>query len=312
MALAQAIEGGIVKKVTASLRHLHWFEWAHNAYVGLALLGMIIAAVSGTDTAKEMAFQIAILVYFLVLLVVLIGAVYMYGKKAKYAEAMKAVHDATHAARDAYMYLSWCLDERSQFEPRYFEEMLSRCLTAISTAFSLVSGVYCRASIKSVGYEEGIGFFVSTLARDSASSGRSRSEDGDRGKKHAIKDNTDFRRIYERKASCFFHGNLPEAENYENTSLPTAWSVGQEWPLTYKSTIVLPIRYVYTAHDLETLGIKAGNRDDILYGFLAIDCGARHAFDERYDVELGNAVADALVSTLEAYSIVRERQKPKA
>jgi hypothetical protein len=160
---------------------------------------------------------------------------------------------------------------------------------------------------------------VKTLARDSASSERAANRGVDKNV-HLVRDNTDFRLIIEMKAEYFFEGNLPALKHYENTSLPADWQPGGDgraWPLPYKSTIVLPIRYVYTPHDLDSLKIDGNSRghapldDQDLFGFFTVDCGAREAFDERYDVELGNAIADALVPILETYSNVRERQKPK-
>ena len=140
---------------------------------------------------------------------------------------------------------------------------------------------------------------------------------GSAQERHLIRDNTDFRLVYERKKDYFFHGDLATLEHYENSSIPPG---GNAANLDYKATVVVPIRYAYTKQDLDSLeGNSSQNssqnrsrdQNQDLYGFLALDCEPRNSFDERYDVELGNVIADALVATLDAYSRVREELKPR-
>ncbi|HET6630868.1 MAG TPA: hypothetical protein VFG91_13935 [Woeseiaceae bacterium] len=301
------------------LRLVKWFDWLNQTYVVVAILGSVWAFVWGAETDKELLFGIALSTYFVVLLIVFVATVFMYGKKARFSEATKCLHEATHSARDAFRYMMWCLNPEEvgfTFEPRHFRAEIERCLTATASAFSLTTGVSCRASIKVLAWDQAGsgGLHVRTLARDTQSAGRARSEDRDGGRLHRIEENTDFWLIHRRKCSWFFSGNLPALQHYENSSIPLGWKPGDHWPLPYKSTIVLPIRYVYTNDDRDSLCSREADQGKLdeqdLYGFLAIDAGPRKAFDVRYDVEMGNAIADALVPIFHAYRQIREMTKP--
>lgn len=61
------------------------------------------------------------------------------------------------------------------------------------------------------------------------------------------------------------------------------------WPLKFRSTLVLPIRY--------GAGVDQDTSPDY-FGFLCIDCGSRKAFDHRYHPEMAAAFADLIYMIL--------------
>ena len=313
-----------LRQLKRTLAGFRWFEWLHHAYVLLALISMAIAAFGVEHSDKEKIFIWLLGIYFVILLVAFIGTLFTYGRKARYADATANLHDSLHAARDAYHYLEWCLcpdRENVVFDKTRLRGILIQSLTAANAAFSLVNGVPCRTSLKLLGttavMPEDLNsldkIYVQTLARDAVSAKKCEDRDRVEGKKHLISDNTDFQFILRRRINFFFSGDLSKEHNYENSSI-TDMSQGStdgstSWPLAYKSTIVWPIRYLYSLAEKDELGNNQLLSDQDLYGYLTVDSASRNAFDGRYDVQMGATLADALFPVLDAYRKVREQQK---
>ena len=179
-------------------------------------------------------------------------------------------------------------------------------------AFSMVAGARCRMSIKLLGRDDDAaekgegGFFVSTFARDALSHAVCKEQDEREGHDHSVSENTDFRLILRRQRDYYFNGDVSETRDYENSRLknPQVNSQGS-WQLPYKATIVWPIRYVLTRSETE-VAQGAQFRDQDLYGFLTVDCNARNVFEERYDVQLGAALADSLFAVFDMYRRARQ------
>ncbi len=124
-------------------------------------------------------------------------------------------------------------------------------------------------------------------------------------KKHLIKENTDFNIILKREGDIFFEDNLPKFQNYHNSSIDeSSHNQTNDWPLSYVSTIVWPIRYI-----LENTELNPDDDDQELLGFLTIDSNSKNNFERRYDIDLGAIIADSLFPVLKIYSKLRARQK---
>jgi len=281
--------------------NLTWLEWLNLA---AAVLTMLTAAAVLLRYREQDVFLKAFLLYFLILLVYLGFITFRYSRKARYAEATEAVHNALHAARDAYHYLEWCRSpekENIQFDEKRCCDALRIVLTAVSTAFSITSGTRCRATLKVIGQDENDDLYVVTKARDSVSHANCEHLDRGEGRRHLIKKNTDFHLIVEGKHNYFFCNNLQKYPDYLNTNYDEYSKTQKKpWPLPYRSTIVWPIRYVWTKEERDEHGEISCNDD--LYAFLTVDSSAPNAFNERHDFQMGAGLADALFPVLDAYA----------
>lgn len=280
-----------------------WFGWFHFVYASIVIIAAYKDFWSYDQTFRETVLLIAFSLYFLILLLFLLLFTISYSRKARYSEATKCIHDALHIARDAYHYLDWCISpERPEvhYQKQLFCSYITNLLTAVSKAFTLVTGTNCRASLKVIGQNQDNTLFVTTLARDQVSSHQCQEKDDREATKHLVSKNTDFHLITQGELNYFFHNNLCKYDNYQNTSIDdyTRNMSSKKWPLPYKSTIVWPIRYKRKSdeHDL------GKDRQEDMYGFLTVDSSSRDVFSERYDVEMGAAVADSMFSVLDTYS----------
>lgn len=122
-------------------------------------------------------------------------------------------------------------------------------------------------------------------------------------KKHYLNENTDFELIKQKlrdpNGDFFLSNNLCWKREYINSRLPDDWhtmsSINRlykrifDWPLKYKSTIVVPI-----------LPLDATNRGYAqLVGFVCIDGPKPFLFKKRYDVDILRGVADGIFNTVQ-------------
>lgn len=245
-----------------------------------------------------------------------------YEKKGRYVEAIQLIHNAVHLARDVYWYTESCQNatetERLNFEKTRFKLLLASCLTAYREAFTLVTGVPCRASIKVIGVLGGgdTDMYVRTLVRDQLASQSCKNQDSQEQKQHTILGNTDYKQIFKRQRDFFFSNNLlEEGQSYENSSLPDDGRgvkvyTDDNWPLPYKSALVWPIRYTLCIDDLPNESSLDKERDQTLYGFLTIDCTEKDVFDEKYSVQMGAILADALFPIMQSYRKMNAFESP--
>ncbi len=280
-----------------------WFGWFHAIYASIVILSAITNIFPDDPGLRELVLLIAFVIYSVILLIFLVVFTFQYSRKSRYAEATKCVHTALHAVRNAYHYLEWC---KSANHPEIsFDEdrlclYMKTALTSISEAFSIVAGVKCRVSIKVLGQNAVNQLYVRTLTRDEVSQNQCDKRDLSEGKQHLVSQNTDFHLITEGLSDYFFAGNLKDYPNYINTSKDKHDGLrGQNWSLPYKSTIVWPIRYVYNKNERDAL---EGSSHEDIYGFLTVDSSSKNVFVERYDVQMGAALADALFPVMDAYS----------
>lgn len=279
-----------------------WVEYSHAIYVLLVIFGLYFQGIQEASEYKTRAVLIALLLYFVVLLLFLGYFVHSYARKARYAEAMRCVHDAVHELRNTTAYLKQCKLKDLSYEYAAFTKHLQGTLDAMSTAFTLVTGTKCRAAVKIMGGQNDQGLHVKTLCRDSNSEKHCKCKDDIEGQEHLISQNTDYNMIMHNGRNYFLHNSLNDDPNYLNSS-----KQHYKGKLPYAASIVLPIRLV----KLVSEGTIKKPRQKVI-GFLAIDSSSRKTFTEKYDVQMGATIADAMYPVLDLWSRVHDIHNPGA
>ena len=178
-------------------------------------------------------------------------------------------------------------------------------LDDVARIFGQLSSTRCRATIKTVGgYDDPAGAdprpYVVAFARDSASHRLNKRDDQRRAelKIDLVESNTDFDLLFDKGRAdkgYFFSNDLvklsPRLNSssikfLESKSPHNSASNDHNWMLPYRSAIVWPIRQM-PEDNLHT-------DDERCVGFLAIDSESRRAFEERWDVPLGESIAESL------------------
>lgn len=229
-----------------------------------------------------------------------------YRKYAGYAEifdeinlGFSALHEIEH-------------EVERELSVKEITQRLENLCTHLATGFKQVKGHRCGVCIKIISYgKDPQGKEqrpkARTLCRDEYSNKSQTRPSGDTDRlEHWLDQNTDFKFILktveDHKLTPYYLGNdLPLIEGYENTRLPvTGWPpkrlflIGRwnriwNWPLTYKSTLVVPLLPLDgSSHTMEKVR-----------GFLCIDSERRVAFNKQQDVEILRGVADGLYSKID-------------
>jgi len=240
---------------------------------------------------------------FLVVLLIIHTVLVEKRKLHRYAQTVFHTHFAQHLVRDA-------LSELELSKTDNIEATTEKILDSIANCFSITCGKTCRASIVELNDK----FELTVAARDSMSKIRVTP----RRKKHYLKDNTDFKNLwYSIKGcsryylnndivsswlkhyydnSCFSEADEPEVKSFLGITYV------KNWPLNYKSALVLPIRYVSRFDPPKKEGEFAPHWD--YYGFLCIDSISKNSFDERYSPELGAVFADLMYTYLKQIDFI--------
>ncbi|MCG8536175.1 MAG: hypothetical protein MI808_13890 [Pseudomonadales bacterium] len=262
-------------------------------------VGIVLIALHGDDS-KSIVYAIILGIFICIWLITSIIFIYKIGRKSKYAEAFNSVHDALHTIRDIHRTLDRYLDNnsRKEFSKVEIRDMLRDALTAVSQAYTMVTGVKCRVCIRVLGCDADNGskledYYLETFARDSVSATQKKHEDSKEEQEHRVTKNTVFKELAEKKRDYFYHGSVWDNDFFESTSCKQH---------DYNSVLVFPIRYSLKDIEIEEEKIEESPfGEQILVGFLAIDAKPKNAFLERYDVQLGSCVADSLFSLLIKY-----------
>ncbi len=231
-----------------------------------------------------------------------------YSSKARYAEAMYALHLCIHILRDMHYGLN---DNNITNQNR--RDDLSTALWSLARCFSLLKSVHCRACIKTIHFDDNIFnkdvrtltdeerlryLYVDTMTRDTETVKTHdffyKQEDP---RQHSIAGNSDFRELYlmaPESRRSWISNDIYSNQNYQNTRYS---EIDNKKDLGYRSVLILPIRKT-------TKGLKYNEqkscKQDIL-GFLCIDSKARGVFNNRYDTEVGALFSDALFILLKAW-----------
>ena len=277
-----------------------WVEYLHTIYVIAVVGGWALSNFFEPSEFKTRVALIALLVYFLVLFLFLGYFIHAYSRKARYAEAASCLHQAIHEIRDTSTYLKNCGQEIQKYELAEFKGHLERVLESAVKAYTIVTGTNCRAAIKLIGGASN-NLHVKTLSRDSTSARNCNEKDKAEGTKHKIVKNSDFNLILNNGRKFFFCNDIRSSKEYINSSTPEN---GETLP--YSSVLVLPIRGT-NSHESED------DADKYKYlGFLAIDSSSRNVFVEKYDIQMGAIVADALYHVLDTWSQLQNLHNKKA
>lgn len=222
-------------------------------------------------------------------------------KKHRYSESIYFLAHTSHLIKD---YLQDFKYGRAGTEELH--QLSERIVNDISKCFTLLTGKRCNACIKVLEDDEEL----VTYARDTSSSKRYQEDpQKDSDQKHYLKDNTDFELLFDDNSdySRFFLENnlikrwrksLHTDEVYKNSSFDIVGKPRlnlifgyfprvKNWRLTYRSTLVCPIRHI-TTRKYEGGGFKQ------YWGFLCIDSHSTGIFDRRLDPELAYAFANQL------------------
>lgn len=195
---------------------------------------------------------------------------------------------------------------------KHITEELKHTCTHISHSFSSIKGHHVGVCIKLMAKADNSDDVeVITLCRD-VKSEKKRPVHRDNAPKvsHRILNNTDFKFINEHikeRGCCYINNGIPFASNYQNTSLKGDELIYNDnllvcwfakfflWPLSYKSTLVLPI-----------VPLNVNERDVCkLRGFLCVDSDHLRAFNKNADFEIMQGVSDALYNKIdELYNLI--------
>jgi hypothetical protein len=272
-----------------------WIEYSHALYVLLVIAGLFFHNIQQKTDFQAQVVLFAVLFYFVILLFFLGYFIHAYARKARYAEAICCIHDSIHSIRDTTAYLKKCYLHQERYELSKFIQSLQNTIDPVAMAFTLVTGTKCRVAIKILGGGNEQALYVKTLCRDSQSTKNCNNKDIQEGQQHLVSKNTDYNLILHNGRNIFLHNSLNDDPNYMNTSRNN-----NNEKLPYSAAIVLPIRLV--VHD----NINKEPRQKVM-GFLAIDSSSRNTFTEKYDVQMGATVADALFPVIDVWSRVHDR-----
>jgi len=243
-----------------------------SAFVGLVLASIALFGLTSNEITAVIWVYGA---YIFILAFLLVLREYTYSRKARYAESIKLIHQVSHKLRDGY-------DMLENHESQSCSDALRDALSSFSTAFSIITGTSCRASIKTIAKNNDI-FYAQDMCNSNNGFEGS-------GRKHPISENTDFKKLFNHSYNYFFSNNLKTESPYENSNWPDVDSKRKSFLKDkrndYNATIVWPIR-----------GKTTEEKPKIL-GFLCIDSQSKGAFNRRYDIDFGAVVADTLYSFL--------------
>jgi hypothetical protein len=245
-------------------------------------------------------------------------------RKERYANITPVLHQIFHQIRDLNAYIKTKepvggnADQYQQFSDNC-KIMFGGVLDGVSTVFRSITSTHCRASIK-LTYTKNNKLYVYTLTRDQGSRQRCLRLDNERVKKDhdPLDKNIQFARLFSDSEDIWHYvcNDLTKDNDFRATSLtayspdhatkaPRRWRIFSRdgWPLPYKSTITCVIRQ-------PPFDMNQSLPSEVL-GFLAVDSESRQVFEERWDVQLMLAVADALYIPTSAFLDAQNRVRPR-
>ena len=269
------------------------FDKIFGYITGLASLAGLIGAPFIIKDLSTLNYVYMSFLSLLVLLLLVHALLIEKRKLHRYAQTIFHIHFVQHIIRN-----SLASSSKGDFEDD-IKDVTQKILNSVAYCFSFTSGKNCRATI----IELKSNFELEVVARDDLSEIKAKS----RTKKHKLEDNTDFENLWYAINGCsryYLNNNIIRSwlnHKYKNSSLLEegepetksifGFSYVKNWPLSYRSVLILPIRYISKfspPNETQTVA----NWD--YYGFLCIDSISKNSFDERYSPELGAIFADML------------------
>lgn len=272
-------------------------KWSFDSIFGYSAGAASIAGLIGAPFAiseqETLGYLYMGFLSFLVILLITYAVLVEKRKLHRYAQTVFHSHFAQHLVRDS-------LSELEVSKSSSLEKTTQKILDAISNCFSITSGKTCRACIVELSET----FELKVVARDSMSSIKAIP----RNKSHNLDDNTDFRNLWYSINGCsryYLNNNIVKSwvkHDYYNSCFTeyggpeiksfAGFTFIKKWPLSYKSVLILPIRYI--SEFVPPKDTKSPVPYWDYYGFLCIDSISKNSFDERYSPELGAIYADML------------------
>jgi len=294
----------------------------------LALATLFLTVKSFLGNILDIDIPVILLTVFMVVLctyLVIYNSilVYKYFRLSKYPEALESLTMAfsqIHFCNKellSYDFSELDDDKIELVESKVITNLIHSC-NRLTEVFSLITGYKCSVSIKMIVEDStnNNNNSVFTLARDNRSSGRNAPDTSQQDHiKHSLLTNTDFNSIIvqEQKgiSDFFIHNYLPFHKNYLNTSFEVyghpkeinkvfpmnliqyivRW---KNWPLPYKSTIVVPIK----PRKFEISGTRA-------LGFICVDSKKMGVFKTYYDKQLLYGFGDGIYNLIEKFLEIR-------
>lgn len=292
----------------------YFWEAVNTSSSVLAIILFLIAAFRSNH--PEFWYVLILFAYLFVVVVCLIIQYHMYGRKARYAEAIRIFHPIAHIFRDSM----YNIEQISEDE---FKQILDKILSALVSGFEIVTGTKIRACIKLLKVEGGFDrlktieeskrpeiIYVEMIASNPATWISKKYSDYPYDKDR-LSCNSAFRSILIGDVPCYFSNNLPREYKrhlYENSSF-TAYGEGHVgkpgWVLPYRSTILWPIRKLQSKTKQESSSLHRSaiiEKHDLL-GFLCVDSSSRNVWSSRFDIETGAAIADFLYTFMDNWFI---------
>lgn len=260
---------------------------------------------------------IIFMTYMFLLCVFLLTFIYIRERKKIYTYALiiPHLHLISHIIRD----YTASLEDQNDIS---FKSCLQDIINCTAECFSLLAGRRCHVCIKDLNDNSTITTAIRDTISDKNASRRREKTPKSESVTHSLDDNSDFLSLWYRHNPRYFLSNnlindymagRIEGSEYRNSSFkihgtPKYKSIAgrmwiTRWTLPYRSTIVLPIRYI---RDHSKCPSEADHHascketqkkcDFVLSGFLCIDCNSRNIFDERFAPEVGACIADMLFS----------------
>lgn len=328
--MSESAPTGQIASVFKSFKDAIWHV-KYSAY--LLVLGLAFSYVKGylglSETFSQWFDRLIISACLLLLVAGGVIREIQVKRDRRYATIQKENHLIFHKIRDLISYIDSVLFRAStedQLDADYLNECensvkaaLTSILDNISSSFSLVSGVPCRATLKGITLKDGdsdVELFVYTIARDSDSETANTWLDGERLSQWVdkIEENEDFEIIADNNNTerWFFDNFLPRRQSYKNShdddvrkerlkprrGLIKSLAPRVGWKLPYVATIVWPVQQ---QNSLKLKFVAPG-----CIGFLAVDSDRKNSFSEKNDPYLGLSFADALFHPLNKLSILSD------
>lgn len=273
------------------------FDRLFGYIAGSASIAGLVGAIFVVKDQSVLSYVYIGFLSLLVLLLLLHAVLVERRKLHRYAQTVFFTHFAQHLVRDS-------LAELQKNGKDEIKKNIEKILDTIANCFTITSGKKCRATL----IEMDSNFELKVAARDSMSNIKAMP----RTKTHKLDANTDFANLWYSINGCsryYLNNDIPEswlAHKYNNSSFQEGCDfdvknllglkIIKKWPLSYRSAIVLPIRYVSEFTPPIEPGILLPHWD--YWGFLCVDSISTKAFDERYSPELCAVFADMLYTYL--------------
>lgn len=273
---------------------------------GASILGLLLS--NFIPNEKESIRSLVYTIFLVALVLIVLIHSYLKDKRKlhRYSEAVFFTHHVNHLVKE---YINRIHKKKKDD----FEEILQEIVDSIAQCFSILTGKRCRCCIKEIG--EKAEHRIKTCRRDAISSKRSYTQKDP--EMNFIENNTDFRKLWYAEDNCeryYINNNLIQEwkwNRYQNSTFQTkgypkpkqilGLNYSIDWPLDYKSTLVLPIRFLfdfsppeYKTDEGKTRTSFENNDNWDFWGFLCIDSNSRDVFDDQYAPDLGLTFADVL------------------